>query len=170
MPFITFDFMYNNDIRKGIKMRWKLDINEKYTETNIMIQAPKMTKDISTLTTVIDQLSHTILVKKDKQQKYLEITKIIYIENVERITFIYTASDMYEVDQALYEVEEHLSEFGFIRINKQTLINPRSIQSVKALLNSRFELFMTSGEKLIVTRHYRNTFKALFEKGGLYDA
>jgi len=38
------------------------------------------------------------------------------------------------------------------------------------LFNSRYELLMTSAEKLIVTRHYRKDFKELFEKGGLYDA
>lgn len=151
-------------------MRWKLDLNEKYSDVKILIQAPKMTDDILSLTTYIDQLTKMMLVKKDDQQMKIDILGIIYIENIERTTFIYTESDIYEVGYPLYEAEERLKEFGFIRINKQTLLNPRTIQSVKALLNSRFELHLENGERLIVTRHYRKSFKRIFEKGGFYDA
>lgn len=151
-------------------MHWKLDINEKYIQTNIHIQAPKLTDNISRITAYIDQLSHTLTVYQHKEQRKLDLRNIIYIENVERITFIYTQRDIYEDNRPLYEFENLLRTFEFIRINKQTIINPRYIQSVKALFNSRYELIMTSEEKLIVTRHYRKRFKELFEKGGLYDA
>lgn len=151
-------------------MHWKLDLNQKYKNIQVTIQAPEMTNNITKLTTFIDQMSRTFIVKKDRQQIEIDLLSVIYIENIERMTFIYTDSDIYEVDLPLYELEKELERFGFIRINKQTLLNPRSIKSVKALLNSRFELLLGSGEKLIVTRRYRNTFKSLFTKGGLYDA
>lgn len=158
------------EYRKESIMRWKLDINKKYPSLKVMIQAPMMTEDITKLTTFIDQLSHSISVKKKAKQVEIDILSIIYIETVERKTFLYTEKEMYELDRALYDVEESLRKFHFIRINRQTLVNPRCIKSVKALLNSRFELLMTSEEKLIVTRHYRKDFKALFNKGGIYDA
>lgn len=151
-------------------MRWKLDINQKYKQTAITIQAPEMTEEISKLTNFIDQITHTISVQKDDEQIILNLFEIMYIENVERKTFIYTEEDMYETTRPLYDLQENLESFDFIRVNKQTLINPRYIFSVKALFNSRFELSMTSEEKLIVTRHYLKQFKALFIEGGLYDA
>ena len=151
-------------------MRWELDINRKHKETMVTIEAPEMTEHISKLTTFMNQITHTLLVKREDEQINLDLFEIIYIENVERMTFIYTETDLYEVSQPLYELEEHLKSFEFIRINKQTLINPRHMKSVKALLNSRYELLMTSEEKLIVTRHYRRKFKALFTEGGIYDA
>lgn len=151
-------------------MRWKLDLNQKYKSTFITIQAAEMTEQLSALTTFIDQLSHTLSVQKKNEQTEIHIRDIVYIENVERITFIYTPSDIYEVILPLYELETMLKKFGFIRINKQTIINSRCIKSVKALLNSRFELLMITDEKLIVTRHYRKEFKKLFAKGGIYDA
>lgn len=151
-------------------MRWELDVSKKYKQTKIIIQAPKETNNISRLTTFIDQLSHTLSVQKNEEQHTIDIRSIIFIENVERTTFIYTETEMYEDNRPLYEFEHILASFEFIRINKQTLINPRFITSVKALFNSRFELLMTSKEKLIVTRHYRKNFKDLFEKGGLYNA
>lgn len=151
-------------------MQWKLNIGKKYEQTKVTIQAPELTEDITRLTTFIDQLSHTLTVKKDGEQNKIDIMHIIYIENIERMTFIYTETNMYEDNRPLYELEKNLRKFDFIRINKQTIISPRFIKSVKALLNSRYELMMTSGEKVIVTRHYRKAFKKLFEQGGLYDA
>lgn len=151
-------------------MKWKLDLNSKYNNTKVIIQAVEMTDNIARLTTFIDEISSTIAVEKADQQTNINISSVIYIESVERVTFIYTESDMYEVERPLYELEDELESFGFIRINKQTVINPKYIKSVKALLNSRYELLMTSSEKLIVTRHYRKSFKELFDEGGVYGA
>ena len=151
-------------------MRWKVDMNKQHTHTQIIIQTREMTEEIEKLTTYIDQLSKTILVKKDEQQIKLDVLDMMYIENIERKTFIYTNENIYEIEKPLYEMEKILQTYEFARINKQTLLNPRYIRSVKALLNSRFELELENGEKLIVTRHYRKTFKAIFEKGGFYDA
>lgn len=161
---------YNEKCERGVRMRWRLDLDEKYNDVHVTIQAPEMTDEILKLTTYIDQTSQTMIVKKDEQQLKIPILSMIYIENIERTTFVYTELDMYEVDSPLYEMEEKLKEFGFVRINKQTLLNPRHIQSVRALLNSRFELQLENGEKLIVTRHYRKAFKRMFEEGGFYDA
>lgn len=151
-------------------MHWKLIINPKLKDVQVTIEAPEMTDSIKRLTEFIDQITHTILLRKESQQVEVYLFHLVYIENMERTTFVYTNEDMYEIDYPLYEMEGKLNEYGFIRINKQTIINPRKIQSVRALLNSRFELCMTSGEKLIVTRHYRNSFKSLFAKGEMYDA
>src|SRR5690625_6614018 len=110
-------------------MHWKLDLNQKYNNIKITKQEHEMTNRISRLTTFIDQISHTDIVKKEDQQIEIDILSIIYIENIERMTFVYTQSNIYEVGRPLYEVEEDLDKFKFIRINKQTLINPRSIKS-----------------------------------------
>lgn len=151
-------------------MKWILDLNSKYKDIKVNIQASEITEEISRLTTFMDQISNTIVVKKADQFIEVDILEVIYIENLERMNFIYTYSDIYEVSSPLYELEEKLKRFGFIRVNKQTLINPRCIKSVRALLNSRFELLMTSDEKVIVTRHYRKRFNSLFKEGGIYSA
>ncbi len=151
-------------------MKWKIDLDSRHKETHITIHTDAVTDEISQLTTLLDQFNQTIRVIKASTELRIEIKDIVYVEYLERMVFLYTEDDMYELNQALYEVRAHLKQFNFIQINKQTLINPRYIKSVKALLNSRFELLMVSGEKLIVTRRYQSQFKKLFEKGGLYDA
>lgn len=168
--FFKRNIMYTESKERRNVMRWELDINEKYKQTEITIRTSGRTDKVSKLMTFIEQLSHAIPVQQNEQQVNIDIYSIYYVENIERTTFIYTKTEMYEDNRPLYEIERLLAPFEFIRINKQTLINPRYIQSVKALFNSRYELLMKSGEKLIVTRHYRRDFKELFEEGGLYDA
>lgn len=77
-------------------MHWELDINEKYEQTKITIRAPRQTNNISKLTTFIDQLSHTIPAQHNEQQTNIDIHSILYVESVERTTFIYTKTEMYE--------------------------------------------------------------------------
>lgn len=151
-------------------MRWKLNLDPKYKTTKITIKAQALTEDIQKLTNYIDQLANTIKVQDRDEEKVIYILDIVYIESIERKTFIYSLENIYEIEAPLYEMEEKLRAFSFIRINKQTIMNPRHVQAVKALLNSRYQLSMASGEKLIVTRHYRDQFKSLFDKGGIYDA
>jgi len=151
-------------------MRWELNLDPKHKKTKITIEAQALTEDIQKLTTYIDQLANTIMVQNKDGQKEIHILDIVYIESIERKTFIYSLKNMYEIEAPLYEMEEKLQAFSFMRINKQTIMNPRHVEAVKALLNSRYELSMASGEKLIVTRHYRDSFKSLFDKGGIYHA
>src|SRR5699024_3993006 len=100
----------------------------------------------------------------------LDLFDVFYIDYVERKTFVYKASNMYEIDVPLYQLEKRLIQFNFIRINKQTILNPRNVRAVKSLFNSRIELQLENEEKLIVTRCYKQGFKQMFEKGGFFDA
>lgn len=151
-------------------MKWKIDLDSRHKKAHITIHTDAVTDEITQLTTLLDQFNQTIRVIKASTELKLEIKDIVYVEYLERMVFLYTQDDMYELNQALYEVQAYLKQFNFIQINKQTLVNPRHINSVKALLNSRFELLMVSGEKLIVTRRYQSQLKKLFKKGGFYDA
>lgn len=99
-------------------MQWKIDLNEKHKETQVIIQTDKISDTITKLTTFIDQISYTIAVKKADQQMNIDIVSIIYIENIERMTFIYTELEMFEVERPLYELEDELEAFEFVRINK----------------------------------------------------
>lgn len=151
-------------------MNLRVDINKAYKQTEVIVKTPNKTEKIDQLIAMIHQFFNELPIKNGTKTLQLNILEIVYIENIERKTFIYTKNSMYEDERPLYAFESMLKDFHFIRINKQTIINPRYIHSVNALLNSRYEITLETQEKLIVTRHYRNTFKKLFEAGGMFDA
>lgn len=83
----------------------------------------------------------------------------MYIEAVERNTFVYTAEASYESDLKLYEIEQQLLAQNFIRVSKQSIVNMRKIKSLRADINRKIRVTLVNGEQLIVSRTYADEFK-----------
>lgn len=94
-------------------MKIEIDINEKYPDVEVDIKAPKLTQDIEKLISLMKMTYMQLAVKKDGETYLLDIEKILYIETVERNTFVYTEDATYESDLKLYEMEQKLLEQDF---------------------------------------------------------
>lgn len=92
----------------------------------------------------------------------LPISDIYYVESVDLKTFVYTADQVYQAKQKLYEIEETLDEGEFLRINRQTIINISRIRNITPAGNGRFQATLTNGEKLIVSRQNVSSLKNVF--------
>ncbi len=89
----------------------------------------------------------------------LEPEKVLYIETVDKKTFLYTAKEVYETDLRLYELEERLGEREFFRATKSVLVNFNGIRSLRPDLGGRLRLAMVNGEALYVSRQYAPALK-----------
>ena len=89
----------------------------------------------------------------------LDVATILYIEAVDRKTFVYTEKGVYESDLRLYELEEQLEEYGFFRAGRSCLIQLRAIKSLKRDINRRIRVTMENGEVLMVSRQYAEALK-----------
>ena len=87
------------------------------------------------------------------------MSKIIYIEAVERKTFVYTENTYYESKLKLYEMEERLCESGFLRISKSCLVHLRYIKSLKNDVDRKLRLTLENGEQIMVSRQYAEEIK-----------
>ena len=85
---------------------------------------------------------------------------VLYVESLERSTFIYTDGGVYESSYRLYELESMLSEHNFIRVNKSTLLNMNKIESLKSDMDRRIRVTLQNGYQLIISRAYADDFKA----------
>lgn len=135
-------------------MKIELDINEKYPDTDIKITAPRLTQDIEKIISFMRILDRKITAKKGDETYLLDAEKILYIETVDRNTFIYTTEATYESDLKLYELEQELLEQDFIRISKQSIVNLRKVKSLKADINRKIRITLQNGEQIIVSRMY----------------
>ena len=135
-------------------MKIELDINEKYPDTDIKITAPRLTQDIEKIISFMRILDRKITAKKGDETYLLGAEKILYIETVDRNTFIYTTEATYESDLKLYELEQELLEQDFIRISKQSIVNLRKVKSLKADINRKIRITLQNGEQIIVSRMY----------------
>ena len=135
-------------------MKIELDIDEKYPDTVIKITAPRLTQDIEKIISFMRILDRKITARKGDETYLLDAEKILYIESVDRNTFIYTTETTYESDLKLYELEQELFEQDFIRISKQSIVNLRKVKSLKADINRKIRITLQNGEQIIVSRMY----------------
>ena len=140
-------------------MKIDIDINDQYPETSVTIHAPRLSQDIEKLIAMMRMLDMQVSAEKNGETYILDANKILYIEAVERKTFIYTETEMYESELKLYEVEDQLLERDFLRVSKQTIVNLRMIKSLKADINRKIRLTLQNGEQIMVSRMYSDELR-----------
>ena len=140
-------------------MRIDIDINDQYPDTSVTIHAPRLSQDIEKMIAMMRMLDMQISAERNGETYILDANQILYIEAVERKTFIYTETDMYESELKLYEVEEQLLERDFLRISKQSIVNLRMIKSLKADINRKIKLTLKNGEQIMVSRMYADELR-----------
>ncbi|MBR2821118.1 MAG: LytTR family transcriptional regulator DNA-binding domain-containing protein [Clostridiales bacterium] len=140
-------------------MKIKLDIDGKYDDTEIIIRAPHLNNDIERIVAMMRMIDMQIAVRKDNETFLLETDKILYVEAVDRKTFVYTSNETYESELKLYELEQELVERDFLRISKQSLVNLRKIKSLKADVNRKIRITLQNGEQIVVSRMYSDELR-----------
>ena len=69
-------------------MKINLDIDGKYDDTEVIIRAPHLNNDIERMVAMMRMIDMQIAVRKDNETYLLETDKILFIEAVDRNTFV----------------------------------------------------------------------------------
>ncbi len=139
----------------------KLTIEESLdnNEVEITIKCGVMDNRLRRLIETIREYSFSIQCKKNNEIYTIPLEDVYYIESVDKKTFIYCKSEVYETTNTLINLEEKLTNTSFIRISKSCILNISYLQNVTPLWNHRFEATLKNDEKLIITRHYIDELK-----------
>lgn len=140
-------------------MKIVIDVEEGRKDTTITVSCGQLTPEIEKMLAAIRMLDKQLTVMREKETCFLDITQVLYIESVDRKTFVYTGQEVYESDFRLYELEAQLEGFGFLRANKSCLIQLKCIKSLKADIDRRIRVTMENGEQIIVSRQYAESLK-----------
>lgn len=140
-------------------MKINLDIDGKYDDTEVIIRAPHLNNDIERIVAMMRMIDMQIAVRRDNETYLLETDKILYVEAVDRKTFVYTNADTYESELKLYELEQQLIERDFLRISKQSIVNLRKIKSLKTDVNRKIRITLQNGEQIVVSRMYSDELR-----------
>ncbi len=140
-------------------MKITINVDEKTDETRIDISCKELTPEVEQMIATLRMINQQILVTKDEESHLLDVAAIVYIEAVERKTFVYTEKDIYESKLKLYEMEERLCRSGFLRISKSCLVHLKYIKSIKNEIERKLRLTLKNGEQIIVSRQYADEIK-----------
>ena len=105
-----------------------------------------------------NQYGHKLIVKEKGKFNQIEICKILVICCKGYLSTIKTDDSEITVSHLLKEYEEELVEYGFVRINRNNLVNLNHIKSFFRK-NNKPTIIMSNNEQLIVSR--RNLHKLL---------
>lgn len=140
-------------------MKISINIDDSFQTDEIVINSKCLTPELERIINTIRLIDQQMTVTKDGELFFIDVMTIIYVESVDRKTFVYTDNDCYETKLKLYEMEEQLSHYGFLRISKSSLVQLNFIHSVKIDINRKLKLTLENGEQLIVSRAYSEQLK-----------
>ncbi|MCR5250401.1 MAG: LytTR family transcriptional regulator DNA-binding domain-containing protein [Lachnospiraceae bacterium] len=135
-------------------MKIEIDIDDKYADTEVLIRAKHLTQDVEKMIAMLRMVNMQIGVKQNDETYLLDTDRIVYIETVDRKTFVYTENEVYESELKLYEIEQELLEHDFLRISKQSIVNLRMIRSLRSEINRKIRVTLKNGEQIVVSRMY----------------
>lgn len=140
-------------------MKITINIDDKLTETQIHISSPALSAELEKMIAALRIYDQQMVVFKGEESVILEVAQIVYVESVDRKTFVYTRNNFYETKLRLYEMEEQLCQSGFLRTSKSCLVQLKQIRTLKTELNRKLRITLENGEQLMVSRQYADELK-----------
>ena len=77
-------------------MKISININENISDTEIVINSRSLTPEIEKIIATLRILDRQLMADKDGESYIIDAAKIIYVESVDRKTFVYTEEDFFE--------------------------------------------------------------------------
>lgn len=140
-------------------MKIEIKVDNNIEEPCIHISCNQLTPELEKLIAMMRIMERQFVVSAEGETFLLDVSDILYIEAVDRKTFVYTDKGVYESGLRLYELEEQLEECGFFRASKSCLIQLRAVRSLKRDINRRIRVTMENGEVIMVSRQYAEELK-----------
>ncbi|MBN2797496.1 MAG: LytTR family transcriptional regulator [Clostridia bacterium] len=148
-------------------MKFELDINPSYIEVKVVIQAPKMNTEVSSIIDKIESLNSVIISGKQETQIYvLDAMEIDCFYTLGRKVYASTSEQTFEVKQKLYELEEIVPKDRFIRISKSAIVNILKIHKINMSFNGSLVVQFKNKKEEIISRRYVNAVKKFINLGG----
>ena len=129
-------------------------------QTEITVRCRRLDGQVSRLVELLRLSDARLTGEKDGETCILDTDRVLYIDTVDRGTFLYTADGVYETRLRLYELEEQLAGLDFIRVSKSAIVNFGQVRSLRPDFGGRMRLTMTNGEVVVANRQYVPAIKA----------
>jgi DNA-binding LytR/AlgR family response regulator len=145
--------------------RITIEVDSALKEIEVLLRCPKKDALVEKLVSHIELLNQTMIVQKDQKQVILPLADILYFESVDEKTYCYVAKAVYETQLRLYEIENALGRYRFVRCYKSIIVNLNQIRSFKSTINGRMEAMLANGERIEISRNYVAAIKTML--GGI---
>lgn len=129
-------------------------------QTEVVIRCRSLDKEVAHLLERLQPSDPRLTGVREGETRVLDPGHVLYIDTVDRTTFLYTADGVYETALRLYMLEERLAGWDFLRVSKSVIINFDHIRSLRPDFGGRMRLTMSNGEVVIASRQYVPAIKS----------
>lgn len=145
----------------------KVEIKTDQTEEAVLVEihCRDITNEISKLERYIKRFRTFIPATYDGELVNVRTDAILYIESVDKKTFVYTENKVLMTDKRLYELEEILDKKDFFRCSKSTIIHLNKVERLKPEITRNIIATLINGENVVVSRRYASELKKLLGIG-----
>ena len=130
----------------------------------VRISYREITEGVKRVADFVRSVDQTVCCKNNSGEYAIPSSDIYYIESVDKKTIVYCATEVFQSNYRLYEIEELLSHAGFVRVSKSTVLNVEKLTGVKTIVNSKLEAMLSNGERVCVTRKYLKEIKTALQR------
>ena len=129
-------------------------------QTEVTVRCKRMDAQTARLIELLRLADAWLTGEKDGETCILDGAEVLYIDTVDRGTFLYTAGGVYETRLRLYELEGQLAGWDFVRVSKSVIVNFGQVKSLRPDFGGRLRLTMSNGEVVVANRQYVPAIKA----------
>lgn len=128
-------------------------------EEEIIIKCNSLDENMVKFINYVKHGSERLTVYKDGGMFFLNPEEVFYFESVEQRVFAYCQTEVYQVKSRLYELQEELPGWDFVRVSKSIILNLKKLKSLTPAFGGRYEALLKNGEKVIISRQYIGVLK-----------
>lgn len=151
--------------RVGDEMVIKTEQDLNCDDIEVLIRYAKTNERVERLLTLLRSFDTRIKCDEGDTERYVNVSDILYIESVDKRTFVYLEKNVLRTGYRLYQLAEDLADLGFVQISRSCILNLNALESIRPLINSRMEATLQNGERLHVTRRYLAAIKQALQGG-----
>ena len=129
--------------------------------TLVEIHCREITGETERLKRYIDRFDERIKGTSQGESYNINVSEILYIESVDKKTFVYTSRSVYSAEKRLYELEELLDEKTFFRCSKSAIVNLDKIKSLRPEVTRNIRATLVNDEVIVISRRYAVQLKKL---------
>ncbi|MGE6631608.1 LytTR family DNA-binding domain-containing protein [Bacillus sp. NPDC077027] len=147
-------------------MKTKIELIDRQQLEYVSFHIHELNEQIERLVQQIEQSTLFVLAKDPVKESMHKVffKDILYIESVDKRTFLYTDEGVFLLKEKLFELEDLLKDFDYVRVSKSMILNLDKIQAIAATTSGRFRATLNNGESVMISRFY---VKKLKEKLGI---
>ena len=134
--------------------------------TAVEIHCREVTPETERLERYIRRFDERLTASENGSTYNVSVEEILYIESVDKKTFLYTTGHILQTEKRLYELEELLDEKTFFRCSKSVIVNLNKVTRLKPEVTRNILATLTNGEVIVISRRYVRALKALIGMEG----